>query len=131
MRERSEDIIILAEYFVEEFNKKFGKKVTGFSSEAAQILQAYPWPGNVRELKNIIERVMIMPDLGTSITPEYLPAEIKATVNQEINRIAFDRFMPALTMEGIDFQTVANKITREVKEKIIAKALAVKQRQQD
>jgi len=123
LRERSEDIIILAEYFVEEFNNKFGKKVKGFSTEAQHILLNYPWPGNVRELKNIIERVMIIQDVGTVITPEYLPAEIKKTVNKEENKIHLDSFLPVLPAEGIDFQTVTENITREVKEKIIARAL--------
>lgn len=60
---------------MEEFNKKFGKKVKGFDKKAKQLLLSYPWPGNVRELKNIIERVMIAQDIGTIITPEYLPTE--------------------------------------------------------
>ena len=122
LRERSGDIIILAQYFVEEFNKKFGKKVIGFSREAELILQAYPWPGNVRELRNILERIMIVHDIGTIITPECIPGEIKTTVNQEENNnTQTDSFLPLLPAEGIDFQAVTKKITREMKGKIIAK----------
>ena len=123
LRERSEDIIILAQYFVEEFNNKFGKKVTGFSKEAAQTLLNYPWPGNVRELKNIIERVMIVQDMKTIITPEYLPAEIKATATREKDQFSLYNFSPVLTTEGIDFDAVTERITQDVKEKIIAKAM--------
>lgn len=125
LRERDEDILILAEYFVEEFNKKFGKKVTGFSKEAAKILMSYPWPGNVRELKNIIERVMIIQDMGNIITPEYLPAEIKNTISREQTRLVTnaDGYVPDLLSENIDFQAVTEKITQEVKEKIIARAM--------
>ena len=54
LRERTEDLLLLARYYVEEFNRKFKKKVTGFAEDAERILTAYPWPGNVRELKNII-----------------------------------------------------------------------------
>lgn len=125
LRERNEDIIILAQCFVEEFNKKFGKKVIGFSKEAELILQAYPWPGNVRELKNIIERIMIVQDVGTIITPECIPGEIKTSGHQKENKILPDSFLPMLPAGGIDFQAVTEKITREVKEKIIASALDV------
>lgn len=125
LRERSEDIIILAQYFVEEFNKKFGRKVKGFSRDAVRILQDYPWPGNVRELRNIIERIMIVRDVGAIITPECIPREIKTTGHQEENKILPDSFLPLLPAEGIDFQAVTKKITQEVKEKIIANALDI------
>jgi len=123
LRERSEDILILADYYVEEFNKKFGKKVTGFNKEAEQLLIHHTWPGNVRELKNIIERVMIVQDMGNVITPECLPAEIKMGALQENNHLTFYNFSPVFSMEGIDFETVTGKINRDVKEKIITKAL--------
>ncbi len=123
LRERKEDILILAEYFVKEFNKKFGKKVEGFSEEASQMIQTYPWPGNVRELKNIIERVMIVKDVGTIITKESLPAEIIVSSSREEYSILPDRLPALLPNEGIDFQALTKKVTRDVKEKIIAKAL--------
>ena len=66
---------------------------------------------------------MIMPNLGDTITAEYLPAEIKMTLNQEINKIALEGIAPALSMEGIDFKTFTKKINVEVKDKIITKAL--------
>jgi two-component system response regulator AtoC len=123
LRERKEDIIILSQYFVEEFNNKFGKKVTGFNREAKKILQEYAWPGNVRELKNIIERVMIVQDMKDIITPEYLPAEIKVNVIGEKIKSNFDRFSPVVPVEGIDYEVLTEQITSEVKGKIIAKAL--------
>ncbi len=73
LRERGTDILLLAHHYVEEFNRKFRKKVRGFSKEAEQILLAYRWAGNVRELKNIMERVMILQNVGTTILPENLP----------------------------------------------------------
>lgn len=60
LRDRGEDIIKLATAFVKEFNKKFNKNVTGFSSEAAEIISTYQWKGNVRELKNVIERIVLL-----------------------------------------------------------------------
>ncbi|MFN4902814.1 MAG: sigma-54-dependent transcriptional regulator [Ignavibacteria bacterium] len=60
LRERQEDILPLASVFVTEFNKKFSKSVSGFSPEAAEILQHHPWKGNIRELRNVIERIILL-----------------------------------------------------------------------
>ena len=60
LRERGSDVLLLATSFVDKFNKKFGRKVTGFSPEAADIIKKYQWKGNIRELANVIERVMLL-----------------------------------------------------------------------
>lgn len=62
LRERSSDIIILAEYFVSHFVKKFDKEIKRISTTVQEILLSYSWPGNVRELENVIERAVIMSD---------------------------------------------------------------------
>ncbi|MDD4752175.1 MAG: sigma 54-interacting transcriptional regulator, partial [Desulfitobacteriaceae bacterium] len=59
LRARSEDIKVLAEHFVDKFNKKFGKTAREISSEAMQLLVEYEWPGNVRELESVLERAMV------------------------------------------------------------------------
>lgn len=71
LRERGDDILKLATSFVKEFNKKFNKNVTGFSSEAAEIIMHYPWKGNVRELRNVIERVVLL-EQGTILSKDSL-----------------------------------------------------------
>lgn len=75
LRERREDIMLLAYFFMEQFNKEFGKGIEGFSEAAADFLTNYDWPGNVRELRNTVERAVI---LGNEkiITPELLSPEI-------------------------------------------------------
>jgi len=60
LRDRPEDIPLLAEHFMAELSREYGKRVKTFDPEAAAIIQNYPWPGNVRELRNVIERLMIM-----------------------------------------------------------------------
>lgn len=111
-------------YYVEEFNRKFKKKVTGFTEDAERILTAYPWPGNVRELKNIIERIMILHNDGFQITCENLPAEMRITTNQEKLRLQIDNILPQLSPEGIDFTRVMERITNDIKRKIIENTLA-------
>jgi Nif-specific regulatory protein len=72
LRERREDIRLLASYFVQKYSDKCNRKVSGISSEARARLTNYDWPGNVRELENAIERAVV---LGTTdlILPEDLP----------------------------------------------------------
>ena len=72
IRERGDDVILLAEHYVEYFNARLRKRVRGLSPEVAEIFRGYTWPGNVRELRNVIERVMILED-DDVITPAYLP----------------------------------------------------------
>ncbi|MFO7915802.1 MAG: sigma-54 dependent transcriptional regulator [Candidatus Krumholzibacteriales bacterium] len=75
LRERKEDIELLANHFIRTFNREFKKSIKTISSEVAEILRGYNWPGNVRELKNIIERAVLL-DAEDSIKIEHLPAEI-------------------------------------------------------
>ena len=60
LRERQEDIPMLAEHFMAEFAREYGRRVKRFEPVAVGALGSYPWPGNVRELRNVIERLMIM-----------------------------------------------------------------------
>ena len=75
LRERGDDVIILAERYIAHFNERLRKRVVGLSPEVAGIFKQYSWPGNVRELRNVIERVMILED-GDQITTKYLPRDL-------------------------------------------------------
>ncbi len=65
LRERPEDIILLARYFLEQFAAEYGKPVVDFTPEASRSLQAYAWPGNIRELEHLIERAVVLADNTT------------------------------------------------------------------
>ena len=67
LRERQEDIPLLADHFMAGFAREYGRRVKKFEPAAMAVLQQCPWPGNVRELRNVIERLMIMV-AGDSIT---------------------------------------------------------------
>ncbi|PYR27397.1 MAG: Fis family transcriptional regulator [Acidobacteria bacterium] len=60
LRERQEDIPLLADHFMAEFAREYGRRVKSFDRGAVNVLQQYAWPGNVRELRNVIERLVIM-----------------------------------------------------------------------
>ena len=60
LRDRREDIPLLADHFLAVLAREYGRRAKRFEGDAVDALQRYPWPGNVRELRNVIERVMIM-----------------------------------------------------------------------
>src|SRR6201997_3281768 len=72
LRERTEDILPLVDFFIDWYNRKFKKSVRGISPETRRLLLAHNWPGNVRELKNCIERAMILEDEPV-LRPIYMP----------------------------------------------------------
>lgn len=123
LRERVEDIILIALYYVDEFNKKLKKKVQNISKDAEIILKNYPWPGNVRELKNIIERVMILQNIGSTITPDNLPTEIKAAMRHATGSVNLNALMPQLMVDKIDYEKVTKKIISNIKREILNNAL--------
>jgi len=75
LRDRREDIPILARHFLNEFSSAYGKKTRELSDTALEILIRYPWPGNVRELRNLVERLVIVCP-QTRIEAHHLPPEL-------------------------------------------------------
>ena len=71
LRERADDVVILARHFVGKFSREINKPPLTFTDSAIEELRAYPWPGNVRELQNCIERAVILCD-GDTIHPRHL-----------------------------------------------------------
>jgi len=112
LRERKEDVIALAQHFVELYNKDFNKKVQGIAGMAERMLLDYSWPGNVRELKNVIERAIILGNDETVLL-EHLPLEIaaRAPTNGDAPMSAF-----RLPPEGIDIEEVEKELIRQALE---------------
>jgi two-component system, NtrC family, response regulator len=77
LRDRGEDIMLLANYFLRRCGSEFGKKARRFSTESVKLLESYEWPGNVRELENKVQRAVIMSD-STIIEPEVLDFSLKS-----------------------------------------------------
>ncbi len=75
LRERTEDIELLANHFISVFNREFKKSVKKIRPEVTAALQSYSWPGNVRELRNVIERAMLL-EVEDELLPEHIPTEI-------------------------------------------------------
>jgi transcriptional regulator with GAF, ATPase, and Fis domain len=77
LRERREDIPLIASHFLQRFSLEFGKPSGGFSQQAMELLQSYDWPGNVRELQNEIQRLVIQVDAGGFVTPDMLSPRVR------------------------------------------------------
>jgi DNA-binding NtrC family response regulator len=96
LRERTEDIPLLVDHFIEKFNRQCDRQVAGISKQALELLMAYSWPGNVRELEHAIERIVILED-ASIIQPEHLPAFI--TQRQSEFRIFSEEMFPLEELE--------------------------------
>lgn len=84
LRERDDDIILLATHFLKEFSKTDNRDFIGFSKESKQALKSYHWPGNVRELQNIIRNIVVLNN-GKYVQLEQLPPQITTKKPKESN----------------------------------------------
>ncbi len=87
LKERKEDLMIFAEFFLEKSNNQLNREVIGFSDEVMHIFQNYTWPGNLRELQNVVKRSTLLTQ-GDFIERTVLPSELFA-VNQEKQEESF------------------------------------------
>lgn len=78
LKERSDDVALLADVFIEKYCREMGKPIKSLTKDAAALLDKYHWPGNVRELENTIERAIILAE-GRKITPEHLAVRLRRT----------------------------------------------------
>ncbi len=128
LRDRRDDIPLLAEHFLKRYTAEFGKPVQGFSKDALALLSAHDWPGNVRELENEVQRLVIQAEPNESIGPELLSPRIrqvedlllgaataKGTLKEMVDQVERQILIEALREHGNN-KTAAAKtlgITRE------------------
>jgi two-component system response regulator HydG len=133
LRERPEDVPLLAEHFLRIYAAKNNRQLEGFTREAVERLEAYRWPGNVRELENVVERAVVLAR-GTRVDADALPQElagvkrpprdaildlvgtpldeIEQRLLDETLRITGGNKTQAARLLGIDVRTVARKLER-------------------
>ena len=97
LRERAEDIIMLADHFVDLFSKSLNKVILGLSDNAITVLTNYSWPGNVRELEHVIERAVVLCRGGTitmnDLPPDLFNVEISTNQNQRESTVPAEQNM--------------------------------------
>ena len=112
LRERKEDVLPLARFYIHKFNKEFGKKIGGLTDSAGEALLGYSWPGNVRELKNILERVILL-ESGEMVEVGDLPAEIfSSTGSASDSPEGFDLPPEGISMEKMEEELVRKALAR-------------------
>jgi two-component system, NtrC family, response regulator PilR len=124
LRERREDVPILAKHFLDKYNGKLSKGVKSISAEAMEVLKKYDYPGNVRELENIIERTVAL-EAGATILPESLPPLVTTTGGTRKLASAYDI---EVTDEGLDLEKVIGQIEKEILIKAIHRTSGVKKK---
>ncbi len=116
LRERREDIPLLADYFISSFNKELKKQVRGINDDAADLMRSYHWPGNVRELKNVIERIMLL-ESDETILPEHLPLEISSTQKVSENTKTMKSLGLAMPDTGVSLEGVEKELLEKALDK--------------
>ena len=86
LRERDDDVLLLAEQFLRQFGAKYGKDVREISPRARESLLSYPWPGNVRELSHVIERAVLW-SRGPVLDADHLSLTEPAAIETAIARV--------------------------------------------
>jgi DNA-binding NtrC family response regulator len=120
LRERKEDIPLLAAHFLEKYSKQENKEIEGVAPDALELLMAYNWPGNVRELENCIERAVVLASTR-EISPKDLPNSVRAigekkiyesdnTLSSWIEKLEEDALRNALLENGGNISQTAKKL---------------------
>lgn len=123
LRERRDDVPLLANHFLKKYNERLNKSIGGISTEAMEILKKYDYPGNVRELENLIERTVAL-EGGATILPESLPPMVNTASGRKMassNEIEIGD-------DGVDLDKVMGQIEKELLVKAIHAAGGVKKR---
>ena len=107
LRERLDDVPLLAEHFLARFNRHYGRKLRGISQETLFCLLRYDWPGNVRELESVIERAVLFCP-GDRLLPECLPEELQGN---DLHNIPFV-IPPMVSMEVIEREAILQTLAR-------------------
>lgn len=126
LRERGNDTLLLAKYFLSHFSQAFGKSFKGVETAAEQMLLSYPWPGNIRELRNIIERICIMGH-GPLLVPAQLPPELHQHPTLQTSTITEDNLSQGLEISVANFERQLVALALESAEGNVVKASLILQ----
>jgi two-component system response regulator HydG len=105
LRERREDIPILAQHFLQTFAKKNRKQIKGFTPRAMDCLVRYDWPGNVRELMNAVERGVIL-CRGEYVSEEDFPLSVREAIDHKADTVGTEERLGALPLEEVEKATI-------------------------
>jgi two-component system response regulator PilR (NtrC family) len=122
LKERKEDISILARHFLEKYSEELKKPIKKISAEAEQLILKYNWPGNVRELENVIERAVSL-EKSEVILPESLPEKIRLPSRPV--RVIGDIELPS---QGMDLERTLEEMERKIIKEALIQSHGIKTR---
>ena len=120
LRDRREDIPLLASHFVRKIAAELGKSVKGVSPEALAILESYRWPGNIRELENVIERALVLGS-GEILEAEALPPDLQ--YSRDTQEVPVE-----IPPDGVDLEAMLDQIERRYLQMALARTGGVQTR---
>jgi len=120
LRERGDDIALLARYFLKRFSNEFNRKIHGFSNESMAVMHEYAWPGNVRELENKIKRAVVMAeglmvepwDMGLAERPVNEEENLEAVASAKVDNP--EKGLGGMNVVGMTIKEARNMIEREL-----------------
>jgi DNA-binding NtrC family response regulator len=107
LRERLDDLVLLAELFLHRYSAKYDRPIRGISQEALSLLSRYDWPGNVRELESVIERAVLFCQ-EDQVRPEHLPEDIQSARTSRFRCV----IPPYVTLEEIEREAIEQTLER-------------------
>jgi DNA-binding NtrC family response regulator len=113
LRERKEDLLKFANYFLNIFNTSFNKNFKKINSEAENLMMTYHWPGNIRELKNVIERIVLLEE-GPEIRAEFLPFSPSRVEESSVGKRIDAVLSQPFPEDGVDFETIVASVEKEL-----------------
>ena len=123
LRDRREDVPLLVHHFIEKYNRRLGKKVSGIEDEALQLLLGYAWPGNIRELENLMERSVLFAD-GARIEASALPNALREKGPAAPTPIAAVGPLGAIAApSGASMKEIVRLAQAELEKELIGRAL--------
>jgi len=108
LRERRQDIPLLAKHFLNKFNTAFHKRIAGFTQKALDGLMKYHWPGNIRELENLIERIVVLLPKNEPIDLKDIPLEILMDSGQDIQDFEIRKLGLIKIREALEKRIILN-----------------------
>ena len=112
LRERADDIPVLAQTFLQKFSKTHGKNITSLDSDCLDLMKKYRWPGNIRELENVIERAFII-ESSTIMTKSSLPDQIREEINKNTQTLQKQASPTGGSLEPLNFEVFKEQAEKD------------------
>ena len=126
LRERTDAVPLLSDFFLHKYNEQYGKDVKGLSSEAMQVFMQYHWPGNVRELENMVKRIVVLGSEQTVLDEIRIRESQEQADGDSPEEDSLDLASLGAELEGgngIDLKAISKRAAQIAEKKVIERVL--------